>query len=265
MKKLMFAAFACAGISAFAGIESANIVGYQQSALNNANFTSLIVPFTHVNGDGKGLMLNQDLYVADPAGSDDPGAADQIRVWEGNGYHIFFLYDDGDPANKGWSDYEDKEWAFFEDNYPNGLPEAAGIFYKSVGDPKTIQGSGEVESKDEVEFPLPSGNFARCGNPYPTPLFLNTATQFTMPGEKGNDDPGSADQVRIWEGNGYHIFFLYDDGDPANKGWSDYEDKEWGFIEDTAYPNGLPSGTGLFFKTVTGTGKSAVFQSPLKK
>ena len=269
MKKLMFAASAalCATVG-FSDVTSANVVGYQTKEIASDNFTMLNIPFYHVNNDGKGLMLNSDITVNQADGKDNPGTADQIWVWvpSKENYDKFFLYDDGDPDNFGWSAIEDDEWCFIQDypGYENGLPEGAAIYYKARSKTgKTMTGSGQVENESECGLDIAPNNFTMLGNPYPTALQLNDKLQFAVTLADGDDNPGTADQIWVWipSKDNYDKFFLYDDGDKANFGWSAIEDDEWCFIQDyPGYENGIPVGTPVYYKSRGSVTKEAVYK-----
>lgn len=133
MKKLMFAAVAVLGLSAFATIESTNIVGYQNKGLASGTYTMLNVPFQHVSNDGKGLMLNSDITVLNVTGdADDYRNADQIWIWNPTteSYVSFFYYDDGDEA--GWSiTTGGQEYIEELTEWEAGIPSGTAMYYKA--------------------------------------------------------------------------------------------------------------------------------------
>lgn len=133
MKKLMFAAVAVLGLSAFATIESTNIVGYQTKDVASGTYTMLNVPFQRVSNDGKGLMLNSDITVLNVTGADeDYGDADQIWVWNPatESYTKFFYYDDGDEA--GWSiTTGGQEYIEELTEWEAGIPSGTAMYYKA--------------------------------------------------------------------------------------------------------------------------------------
>ena len=134
MKKLMFAAAAIAAGVAMADVQSANVVGYQTQSLASDNYTMFSVPFKHVNNDGKGLMLNSDLKIANPTMTDSSGSADQIWVWvpANNGYDKFYFYTG--EYGTGWCEMQSGNEEFFEDDPVygvTGIPSGAAMYYKA--------------------------------------------------------------------------------------------------------------------------------------
>ena len=259
----MTAAVLAAGIAiADNAIVSSDIVGYQTKELASGTYTMLNVPFQHVNNDGKGLMLNSDITVANVTGNaDNFNNADQIWVWvpADEAYTKFFYYDDGNEA--GWSVTTGGQ-EYFEEltDWENGLPEGSAIFYKAKAPSgKALTGSGAIERQDEVELDLVSGTYTMIGNPYPVALQLNT-DQFTAENVTGNaDNFNDADQIWVWvpADEAYTKFFYYDDGNEA--GWSITTGGQEYIEELEDWANGIPSGTAMYYKAKTGAGKKAVF------
>ncbi len=220
----------------------------------------LYVPFVHVNNDGKGLQLNQDISVENLTGGDNSEAADRIWIWNPNrsAYDRFYYYDDGEYL--GWVDDDSAE--FIEDlpDWKNGIPQGTALFFKSKGTAKTLTGSGAIETQSEVELPLADNNFTMIANPYPVATQLN-GNKFKVSNLTGGDNSEAADRIWIWNPNrsAYDRFYYYDDGEYL--GWVDDDSAE--FIEDLpVWANGIPVGQGMYFKA-KGTGKSVVFGSPL--
>ena len=140
MKKLaLFAAAMTAG-AALADVTSANCVGYMTTAIGSGKLQMMTVPFNHVGNDGKGLMLNSDLKVANPKMADDWSQADQIWVWvpANEAYKKFYFYDG--EYGTGWCETTGDE-NFFEDcaGYENGLPPGSSFFFNAkAGSGKNI-------------------------------------------------------------------------------------------------------------------------------
>lgn len=220
----------------------------------------LYVPFVHVNNDGKGLQLNQDISCTGLTGGEAAQASDRIWIWNPNdsAYDRFFYYDDGTEA--GWVDDRDAEYIENIKGWENGIPQGTALFFKSKGAAKTLTGAGAIETKPEVEWFLADNNFTMIANPYPTATQLNS-TKFNVTNLTGGDNCEVADRIWIWNPNdsAYDRFFYYDDGTEA--GWVDDRDAE--YIENIeGWENGIPAGQGFYFKA-KGTGKSVIFGSPL--
>ena len=218
------------------------------------------VPFVHVNNDGKGLQLNQDISVANLTGGDNCEVADRIWIWNPSrsSYDQFFYYDDGTEA--GWVDDANAEYIETIEGWENGIPQGTALFFKSKGAAKTLTGAGAIETKPEVEWFLADNNFTMIANPYPVATQLNS-TKFKVSNLTGGDNCEVADRIWIWNPNrsSYDQFFYYDDGTEA--GWVDDANAE--YIETIeGWENGIPAGQGMYFKA-KGTGKSVIFGSPL--
>ena len=240
--------------------EEAYVVGYQTTKLADNNFTMVYVPFVHVNNDGKGLQLNQDISVENLTGGESELAADRIWIWNPtrSSYDQFFYYDDGTEA--GWCDDANIEYIENIEGWENGIPQGTALFFKSKGTAKALTGAGAIESQPEVELVLADNNFTMIANPYPVATQLNS-TKFKVANLTGGESELAADRIWIWNPNrsSYDQFFYYDDGTEA--GWCDDANIE--YIENIAgWENGIPAGQGLYFKA-KGTGKSVIFGSPL--
>ena len=262
MKKLMIAASAalCAAVGFGDGITSANVVGYQTTKLADNNFTMLYVPFVHVNNDGKGLQLNQDISCTGLTGGEDAQVADRIWVWNSDrsAYDRFYYYDDG--AEAGWVDDANAEYIENIEGWENGIPQGTALFFKSKGTAKSLTGAGAIETEPEVELVLADNNFTMIANPYPVATQLNS-NKFKVENVVGGEDAQVSDRIWIWNPSrsAYDRFYYYDDG--AEQGWVDDANAE--YIENIeGWENGIPAGQGLYFKA-KGTGKSVIFGSPL--
>ncbi len=236
------------------------VVGYQTTKLADNNFTMLYVPFVHVNNDGKGLQLNQDISVENLTGNTSPQLADRIWVWnsDDSGYDRFYYYNDGEE--QGWVDDANDEYIETIDGWKDGIPQGTAIFFKSKGAAKSLTGAGAIETEPEVELPLAVNNFTMIANPYPVATQLNS-DKFKVAGLTGNTSPQLADRIWVWNPNdsGYDRFYYYNDDE--EHGWVDDANDE--YIETIAgWENGIPSGQGFYFKA-KGTGKSVIFGSPL--
>ena len=98
----------------------------------------LYVPFVHVNNDGKGLQLNQDISVENLTGSDAVELSDRIWIWnpDRSAYDRFFYYDDGSEA--GWCDDRDMEYIEKNEGWENGIPAGQGLYFKAKGTGKSV-------------------------------------------------------------------------------------------------------------------------------
>ncbi|MGI6496655.1 MAG: hypothetical protein ACOX5G_11345 [Kiritimatiellia bacterium] len=121
MKKLMIASaavVACAMLARSAEVVSGNIVGYHTVDLaSSAAGTYNMIGINWNKVGGTALPINE--IWADPAGaglfgSADFRTADQILVWTGNGYTVYYLYDTG----AGDPEWDNKWYEVGNDDYP---------------------------------------------------------------------------------------------------------------------------------------------------
>ena len=197
MKKLMFAAAVAAGLVAFGdGIESANTVGYENTAMRAGS--SLYTPmFAEV---GVAQMNIQDLI---PTGDNVPddgsivlqtlsasgGQGDVYLAWWGDGW-----YDTNDDTPDTYLNTGDAAWIAFPDNTVS------------------LQCSGEVKNQ-EVLSPLVNGSVA-IGNPYPVQIDIQDIVPVASEGdvpEAGeiviqtlSASGGQGDVYLAWWGDGWY-------------------------------------------------------------
>ena len=89
MKKLMFAAAAIAAGVAMADITSANVVGYQNIPVKNG-FNMIAFNFEPVDGSKSFAITNFISNTEDLIAGTGPANADQIQVWDGSKFDIYF-------------------------------------------------------------------------------------------------------------------------------------------------------------------------------
>ena len=224
MKKLMFAVSAalCATVG-FSEVTSANIVGYNQSALR-PGFAMTGPDFLNVGKDAIDLMsitVGGEAYV--------PGES-------GDTVFVNVLNDDGSAAcNYSWMDYEgdyEPGWYNVDDDY---APLEKGQVVLDAGDGLWVQGddgfvllyNGEVLTDTQVPVPLRPG-FKAAANPFPVALDLIKVTvdgEAYVPGESGDT---------------VFVNVLNDDGSAAcNYSWMDYEgdyEPGWYNVDDDYAP-----------------------------
>ncbi len=212
MKKLMFAAVAGLSLSAFAAIESSNIVGYTTTALNGDN-TAKGAGACFVNVDNSDLTFG-DVKVTGYSGTYEGGKiyARQLDAY-GVGGKKYYWWDDGEIL--GWYDNEGEE-CYNEDPLPVG--EGLWIYSPSVS--FKLQSAGAVP-KSPIEVTLRGSNTAKLvANPMPKTLTLGeiTVTDGTDNGyEGGKIYARKLDQY----GRGGTKYYWWDDGETV--GWYDNE------------------------------------------
>ena len=246
------------------------VVGYQNTTMQSGlgKFSLVSVPWSHVNADGKGIMLNKDITVqgaADPEGG-DPDKCDQIWVWTGVGYLPYYWYEGSDtPGDEtGWWGINSNE--LFEKDYPNGLPEnAAFMFLARTSDDKVLVGSGAVDPRNEISKTVPKNGFTQTANGYPVNFQPNNKKQFLLKGASDPEggDPDKCDQLWIWTGVGYLPYYWYVGSDtPGDEtGW-------WGInsnqLFEDDYKDGIVSGNAFMIKANNvETDREVIYYSPI--
>ena len=197
MKKLMIAAAVAAGFAAFGdGLESANTVGYENTAMRAGS--SLYTPmFAEV---GAAQMNIQDLI---PTGDNVPedgsivlqtlsstgGQGDVFLSWWGDGW-----YDENDDTPDTYLNTGDAAWIAFPDNTVS------------------LTCSGEVKNQ-EVVSPLVNGSVA-IGNPYPVQIDIQDIVPVASEGDVPESGEiviqtlsatgGQGDVFLSWWGDGWY-------------------------------------------------------------
>ena len=269
MKKLMFAVAAVAAGTVLADVTSQNIVGYNATALNKGKgqFTTVTIPFLKISESNKGFSLN-DLGLTNLKFGNSKDLADNIWIWSGIGWQVFYYRRYGSSPNftYKWMLHGGTASDDFDHVYEDGLPEGASLYVKANdANEKTLTGSGEVESKPQVGFPLvDNAQFAFVGNPYPTRLDITNSEQFEFANVSFGNSKDLSDNIWIWSGIGWQVFYYRRYGSSPNYTY------KWMLHGGTAsddfsrvYEDGLPVGSALYIKTKrnsTLTTKEAVFK-----
>ena len=115
------------------GITSANVVGYQTSALLPNDYTMFGIQFQGVDG---GSIKFKDLS-GNFFGSTETASADNILVWKTDGYHTYYYGDWGADAEKpSWNNvwYNDETG---DDASNEEIPVGAACWYLRYTDTAT--------------------------------------------------------------------------------------------------------------------------------
>ena len=180
MKKLMFAAVAVLGLSAFAAIESSNVVGYQSIAANAKRYTMMAPTFIAVGSEAGCTLANLKVVGYEPAELVD-------EEWEGGctggDFVINFLQNTGvAEASYYWIDDGETGPGWFASAGGAAIPGGAGsvsvpagfsVWTKGTG--LALQTSGAV-NKNDVEFTTNAKRYTALGNGTPVQLTLNDLT-----------------------------------------------------------------------------------------
>ena len=160
MKKLMLTAAVMAAGAAMA-IESANVVGYAASALNDNGYTLSGGQFLDVGAESISLTSIK------PVGAGDGEVA--ISTIDDRGYTLatYLWADWGDP-DIGW---QDDSMSFIDDTVKVVPGGSFWIQCDTTG--VTLQSAGQVPSVD-VAVALNDNGYTLAGNPFPAEVALNT-------------------------------------------------------------------------------------------
>ena len=228
MKKLMFAAVACAAMSGLA-IESKNIVGYAGSALREVGNTLTSAQFIDIANSDDTIKLSNIVPVL---------ANGEVAGW--GEVEIQYLLSDGrtDTDNdflwdgEGWT----KDWESIDVDIPAGQ----GLWVNNTaGAEVSLRSSGEVNQKDALFVLRDIGNTA-AANCFPTATKLGEL----LPAYVSDSNVAAWGEVEIQ--------FLLSDGrtDTENdflwdgEGWT----KDWESIDVD-----IPAGQGLWVNNSAGT------------
>lgn len=223
MKKLMFAAVAGLGLSAFAAIESSNVVGYQGKALKGNNYFTFVVPTFNVV-DTNATMKLKDIKLA----YDGDGASDQ-NIWTltlgGATKKAYYYVNEEAAATEevavGW--YEDTGFSIPADEVE--IPYGQGFALVAPSADTKVVFSGAVHKGDAPVGVAGGGVFTFTGNCLPKDCTLADIALVY-------DGDGASDQ-NIWtltNGGATKKAYYY-----VNEDAADTEEVEVGWYEDTGF------------------------------
>lgn len=222
MKKLIFTAAAVAGMGAFA-LESANVVGYADTALRSGNIAvgSQFVPVT-------GEVIDLCDIIPTGYGEDYEGGSIYVQSLDASGKMVagskYFWYDDEDGT--GWFDGNDELVVRGQVTYKPG----EGLWVKANAESESLQTSGQVAKGGFIDVALRAGN-KLVSNPTPVAIPFNDDNsdgKFIAPSGYGADYEGGSIYVQKLNASGKMVegskYFWYDDEDGT--AWFDGNDDE---------------------------------------
>ena len=233
-----------AGLALADGVESANIVGYQQITLAN-QYTILGVNFTAV--DGSNLSLQDAVpYVEGMTAANVNSAADQIQIQNASGgYDIYYMSNGKNAKNATVAGLEHK-WASGYTAATTTLAPGTAFWFvrKTAESPLTINIAGGVSMIASNSKGI-DGNYKLIANPYPTDLPLNDGVPY-VEGMTAANVNSAADQIQIQNASGgYDIYYMSNGKNAKNATVAGLEHK-WasGYTAATA---SIPAGKGAWF------------------
>ena len=264
MKKVMFGLACAAALGAIADIESANVVGYNQTNLEQNKNVILAAQFEGIDGS---MALSKLLAGTEVVGSDYSednawqNLAPQISVINEAGVYDSYWY-----LNDGWYDN-----GTADGDYKAGWCD----MYGSIVDPDFVVGdsmwmkdrtgngkfvvAGQVIGDAEVPVALAGGKNALKANPYPKAFNPNSEADVTFTGLVGEDYSednawqNTATQISVINDAGVYDSFWY-----LNDGWYDNGTADgdykagWCDMYGSIVDQSIPAGVGYWINTRKG-------------
>jgi hypothetical protein len=204
----------------------ASASGNTVTFVNDASLYSSTAPFNTLTGappsdlTGDSVVIRRHWTLDEvfpPSGfgaSGSQSTADQVQVFSGGAWTIYWLYDenDGNPATARWVDSADSGMA---DQGTTVIPPGQGMFFNNRTSVTSILAYGEVRPNDFIR-PLASGNNL-VGGGYPVDQSANSTHGRAMnlaAGFFGSRDFKTADSFFVWNADntigagGYSTYFL---------------------------------------------------------
>jgi hypothetical protein len=243
MKKLVTALALCASFSAFAAVESQNIVGYKGDImLAGENFSMLSSPFVPVGGGSAmpiaTLFTDNSIFTA----SDTAETADWIAIWENGAYRGANYFYSSDAGNAWSVDGFDPT----TDTIPVGT---AFWLYRQNASSGQATISGQVLTTN-VSIAVVGQNFTMVANPYAAALNISQITGADL---AASDTAETADWIAIWENGAYRGANYFYSSDAGNA-WS-----VDGFDPTT---DTVPAGGGFWFYRQNAGGSTITLDCP---
>ncbi len=171
--------------------------------------------------------------------------ADQILLYNGTGYDIYFYQIDAQIGN-GWRNPND----LFSDAGPTPIyPEQGILIKRKQATAVNVVLMGAVKA-GQTSFPIFTGQNI-VANIYAAPLTLADSGLYTGSSTTGvaGGNSSTADQVLIYNGTGYSIYFYQIDAQIGN-GWRNVND----LFTDVGATTQIPVGSSIILKRKSATG-----------
>ena len=237
-----------AGIALAGGVESANIVGYQEVTLTAKN-TILGVNFTAV--DGSNISLQDAIpYAEGMTKGANISAADQIQIQTSTGGYDIYYMSNGKDAKGGTVANLEGKWAKGGTTAPTSITIAPGTAFwfvrQSIENPLTIKIAGGVSLLAQTNEGI-NLQYKHIANPYPTALPLNDGIPYVQGMTKGANI-SAADQIQIQTSTGgYDIYYMSNGKDAKGGTVANLEGKWAKGGTTTATDATIPAGKGAWF------------------
>ena len=216
MKKLMFAAAAAFCGTVFA-LESANIVGYNSTAIAGGKLSCISLQFADVGGEGDVASLGKLASAGLTAGIYDTMNTDApcIMVYNGVGYDYYYYISDAFDADgnevTAWADLNGDEIDVTEDlgtGFWLNVPAATC----STG---TLTQSGEVSDAATSTINIAAG-LTLAGNPYPAAINMSKVVTTGLVAGIYDTMNTDAPCIMVYNGVGYDYCYYISDAFDAD-------------------------------------------------
>ncbi len=227
----------------FGEVTSANIVGYNGTALKSETYYMVAVHFDEVVGSGAGLAI-KDLITGNI-----PYGTELQLLRPAGGYDIYkYLeeaYDEGsDEFIPGWGDVLD--------NIATRKVAPGSVFWLKAPADANVTIAGAVLADASKSITFVAKEYSMLGNPYPVAVNPNAITWEGL-------SYGDELQILKSSGSGYDIYKYLEEA--YDEGTDDFI-PGWGDVLDNIVTTGIiPVGQGAWIKPATDT--TATFASPL--
>jgi len=226
MKKLVTALALCAAVSAYAQVESANIVGYTTVPTLAGTYTMIGGQFEGVGGGGMPIQSIKGSFVGGAGVAD----SDNLLVWANGAYKYYFF---GNWSGVWGAEYDNLWYWENDDANPTEdlLMPGQGLWFLSrSGSAGTATFAGQVKL-NSTNLSVLANTYTLFSNPYPVELSINSAN-FTVSSAQGGAGVADSDNLLVWSNGVYKYYFF---GNWAGVWGAEY-DNLWYWENDDANP-----------------------------
>ncbi len=138
-------------------------------------------------------------------GGEDTSTADQLLIWNGTGYTVYY-YQELPPAlgGTGWRSAAN---AFADAGGTSVYPDDGLVVKRISASNVNLVVMGAVKT-GSTSFPIQSG-INIVSNVYAAPMTLDSCG-IVASGLTAGEDTSTADQVLLWNGSGYDVYYFQD-------------------------------------------------------
>ncbi len=223
MKKLVTAFALCAAFSAYAQVESANVVGYNTIPITQRN-TMIGMPFE--NTDSTGMQIN-DAFPYTPGNGMTPGTfssnSDQIQIGSiiGGSYTVYWLSNKSNITSNKWTTAGGTvvATAVLE-------PGSVAWYVSRTADTTNALTHWNLVTKGQVLADATSTRVIKAGipslisNPYPIEYNINSEN-WVDKGGKAGAFASTADQIQVRTSTGsYIVYWLSNKANVTSNKWT---------------------------------------------